>query len=380
MTINSETGPVFRLVNLRSGLLFAAGLFLLWRFTAAVVDVLLLFFLAFLFAAVLNVPMRWLAVRHVPRGLSAAVIALIVLGALGALVYFAGPPIVSQAADVVQSAPQWIQHLQSRVNTLSTHYPSLQPIISGSNSESFSLVQQATSWLPQIGTYSLTILKGIAAIFIVFVLALYMAASPRPLLRGLVRAVPSPFRPQTIRALKNILEQTESWALATLILMLIVGTASGLGLWALGVAHPLVFGLIAGFGEAIPTVGPIVSALPPMALAFSDEPIKALWVALLFLGVQQVENNLLVPVIMGRSVKLHPVSILFFVLVLGTLLGLLGALLAVPFAIVTKALWEAFYLEPRSNSESLSAQSLEQDVTRILGSEADGDEAPEPNP
>jgi predicted PurR-regulated permease PerM len=75
--------------------------------------------------------------------------------------------------------------------------------------------------------------------------------------------------------------------------------------------------------------------------------MKALWVAVLFLGVQQLENNILRPFIMGSRLKLHPVSILFFVLALGSLIGLAGALLAVPAAIITKVLWEEFYLRRR---------------------------------
>ena len=356
-------------INLRRALLPAAGLYLLWAFAAAIVRVLLLFFLAFLGAAILNVPIRWLAARGVPRGVSAAIIALIVFGAAGTVVYFAGPPLAEQAVAVVQSGPQRLQRLQRRVDALARRYPALRPVIAGSDSGSIGLMNRLSSVLPMIGRCGLRFLGGIAAALIVFVLALYMAASPRPLLRGVVAAVPAGLRGRTVRALTRVVAQTESWALATLALMAIVGTASGLGLWALGVSNPVLFGLIAGLGEAVPTVGPIVSALPPMAVALADDPIKALWVALLFLGVQQVENNLLVPVIMGRGVKLQPVSILFFVLALGSLLGILGALLAVPSAIVAKTVWEEFYLEGRRPDP----EALERDVTRVLGAGEDSE-------
>lgn len=363
-----DASPAVRVINLQRAVFAAAGLYLLYAFAAAVLRVLLLFFLAFLAAAVLNVPVRWLAARGVPRGLSAAAIALIVLGGLGSAAYFGGPPLANQAAVLVQSAPQRIQRLQDRVDDLAQKYPSLQPVVAGSASGSLDLSRQAAALLPRIGHYGLRLLGDIAAAFVVFVLALYMLASPKPLLRGVIAAVPASYRPQTVRALARILEQLEAWALATLALMAIVGTLCGLGLWALGIPNPLLFGLVAAIGEAIPTVGPIVSALPPLAVALADRPIEALWVALLFLGVQQVENNLLVPLIMGRSVKLHPVSILFFVLALGALLGLLGALLAVPTAIVTKVLWEEFSLNARRPDED----ALKQDVAYVLGTETDG--------
>lgn len=356
-----------RVVNLRRALLLAAGLYLLYAFASAVVRVLLLFFLAFLVAAVLNGPVRRLAARGVPRGLSAAVIALLVLGCLGAAVYFGGPPLANQAAAVVQSGPQRLQRLQQRVETLARKYPALQPVVTGSNDNSINLRSRVASFLPRLGRYGLKLLGDLGAALVVLVVALYLLASPQPLLRGGLAAVSPRYREQTARALARILQQMESWALATLALMVIVGTATGLGLWALGVSNPLLFGLIAGLGEAIPTVGPIVSALPPMAVALADAPIKALWVALLFLGVQQAENNLLVPLIMGRGVKLHPVSILFFVLTLGALLGLLGALIAVPTAIVTKVVWEEF----SRNTREADGDALDQETARIFQAETD---------
>jgi predicted PurR-regulated permease PerM len=142
--------------------------------------------------------------------------------------------------------------------------------------------------------------------------------------------------------------------------MLIVGTVSGIGLWLMKVPNAVLFGVLAGIGEGIPTIGPILSAIPPVAVALADDPMKALWVAVLFLGIQQLENNLLVPFIMGSRLNLHPVSILFFVLALGSVLGFAGALLAVPTAIITKVLWEEFYLRRRQPQASVLERAANQ--------------------
>jgi predicted PurR-regulated permease PerM len=142
--------------------------------------------------------------------------------------------------------------------------------------------------------------------------------------------------------------------------MLIVGLVSGIGLWLLKVPNFILFGILAAIGEGIPTIGPILSAIPPIAVSLADDPMKALWVAVLFLGVQQLENNILVPFIMGSRLKLHPVSILFFVLALGSLIGLAGALLAVPAAIITKVLWEEFYLRHRQPRAAILERAANQ--------------------
>ena len=93
---------------------------------------------------------------------------------------------------------------------------------------------------------------------------------------------------------------------------------------------------------------PILSAVPPFAVAVADDPAKGAKVLALFLVVQQLENNILVPWIMSRNLNLHPVSILFLVVALGSLLGVAGALLAVPTAIVVKICFEEFYLKKRA--------------------------------
>jgi predicted PurR-regulated permease PerM len=211
------------------------------------------------------------------------------------------------------------------------------------------LTARARQMLPRVGRFTLGLFGVLATGFFLLVIALYTLGAPRPLVRGFLSAVPPAYRSEAAHALTRILGQLEAWALATLLLMLIVGVVSGLGMWALGVPNPLLFGVIAGFGEAIPTIGPLLSAVPPMLVSLgTDEPARALWVAALFLLVQQLENNLLVPFIMGRALKLHPVSILFFVLALGAFVGVLGAILAVPTAIIVKVIYEEFYEKKRA--------------------------------
>jgi predicted PurR-regulated permease PerM len=188
----------------------------------------------------------------------------------------------------------------------------------------------------QIGRFSLGVLGGLLTGVIVLVTALYTVLDPKPLVRGVVMAAPVKYRRLALRIVVGVSEQVQAWARATLWLMVIVGVACGLGLWAIGVRSALLFGILAGVGEAIPTIGPILTAIPPALVAFADEPTKALWVLGLFLAVQQLEQHLLVPRIMAAALRLHPVSVLFFVVALGGLLGPLGVLLATPLCAAVK--------------------------------------------
>ncbi|MBC8104661.1 MAG: AI-2E family transporter [Cytophagales bacterium] len=356
--------------------LFVLAAYLLLQFFDQIAKALLLFLAAFLIAVVLNAPVRWLENRGVRRSVSAAGVALLVLGGIGAAAYLAGPPLAEEAAQLVQEAPDRVDRLRAQTDRFATQYPALRSLLNSDALESENILKQVQGLLPRLGRYTLGFLGAFASGFFVFVIALYTLGSPHSLLRGVIAAVPPGYRRPATRALTRIVGQLEAWASATLLLMVIVGTLSGIGLWLLKVPNAVLFGVLAGIGEGIPTIGPILSAIPPIVVSLADDPTKALWVAVLFLVIQQVENNVLVPLIMGRSLKLHPVSILFFVLALSAVLGLAGALLAVPSAIITKVAWEEFYLRGRRPSAGVLTQAAEQ-ILRA-GSRPGRDTAPRP--
>jgi predicted PurR-regulated permease PerM len=357
---STEVRPLRVSLNYSQIVLFSLSAFLLLRFFDHITKALLLFTTAFLIAVVLNAPVRWLENRGVRRSVSAAGVALIVLGGLGTAAYLAGPPLANEAAQLIQKAPERTERLRKQADRFAAQYPQLRGLINSDALQSENVLTRAQKLLPQLGRYTLSLLGAMGAGFFVFVIALYTLGAPHALIRGVIAAVPPDYRRPAARSLTRIVGQLEVWASATLLLMLIVGVISGIGLWLLKVPNAVLFGVLAAIGEGIPTIGPILSAIPPIAVSLADDPSKALWVAVLFLGIQQVENNLLVPFIMGSRLKLHPVSILFFVLALGSLIGLAGALLAVPAAIITKVIWEEFYLRRRQPRPAILERAAEQ--------------------
>jgi predicted PurR-regulated permease PerM len=135
-----------------------------------------------------------------------------------------------------------------------------------------------------------------------------------------------------------------------LLLSLIIGGSAGLGLWVLGTVglmpnggrYAVVFGAWAGVTELIPYVGPWLGAAPPVLYALVQEPLSALWVALLFLGIQQLEGHLVVPKVMGHSMRLHPLLVIFGLLAGGEIYGFPGILVALPLLAAGRAAWEFF--------------------------------------
>jgi predicted PurR-regulated permease PerM len=125
-----------------------------------------------------------------------------------------------------------------------------------------------------------------------------------------------------------------------LLLAGIIGGSAAVGLWLLGVPYFYVLALIAGIGEMIPVVGPILAAIPAVAVALSVSPSLALFVGLFFLVQQQFENHLLVPKLMERQVGISAVVVIVALLIGGSLLGIVGAILAVPTAAILQVLFE----------------------------------------
>ncbi len=126
-----------------------------------------------------------------------------------------------------------------------------------------------------------------------------------------------------------------------LLVALIIGILSSIALLILGVDYWIVLGLLAGIGDLVPYIGPFLGAVPAVFITLATDPMKALWVVVAFIIIQQIEGNLISPKIVGHSVGLHPAFIIFVLLVGGALWGLVGLLVSVPLAGVLKVIIES---------------------------------------
>ena len=186
--------------------------------------------------------------------------------------------------------------------------------------------------------------------FIVLLLMLYTLSRPEPLLQGLIGAVPNGHRGRATRATEDIVAALRVWGLSTLAVMASGGVLVWIGLVALGVDNALVFAFLSALGELIPNVGPLVANSIPVLITFAAEPQRAVWVALWLVGVQIVQG-VFSPYLFGKTIELHPVSIIAGIVLLGTAFGLVGAFLTVPILIIVKVLYETYYLSRPDHDE-----------------------------
>jgi len=300
------------------------------------------FIIASLVALALSHPVNWLQRRRVPRLVAIIVLLALVLAAIGAFAGVFLPPLTRQAADLVDNLPTYWQGISARLQDITRHYPWIQERISelDVSRETTRRLQDIVSagWQFAVGVAGAVMLALLLIITVVF-----MLANPRPLINGLVGVVPEPWDAQARRIGALLAVRLRAWIRGLIVLGAVIGVAVGIGLWALGVRYAVLFGVLAGVLEMVPTVGPVLSAIPPILVALAGEPIRALWVLLLFIGVQQVENTLLVPLVMRRQLQLHPVSTILGFIALGTLFGVFGAIIAVPTVACLKVLYDEVY-------------------------------------
>lgn len=337
--------PTIRIVNLLPTALVVIGVLLLLNFFGRVSSSLLAVTLAVLLATALN-PLVVFFERWMRRGLAAVLTVLLVLGALVGLVWLAVPPIAAQFASLLQGLPTDAAQLEEYLDEWLDHTPQLAALVQ--QVDLAALARRAVSWLSNLFPLLLSVTGSVASFLFLAVVTLitllFALSNPVPLINGVLGALPQRYRPQAREALANVLNQMGAWGRAEVLVMLIIGVGMAAGLYLLGVENWLVFGVISALGELIPNIGPVLAAIPPILFTLLGDPQLALYVAIYAVVLQQIEGNLIVPLLMGSAAEMHPFSITVGVLLFGSVFGLVGALLTVPFLIIIKAVYETFYL------------------------------------
>jgi len=319
------------------GLLALGAVILLWFASSA----LLLVFSGILLAILLHDAGQRLR-RRVPVSPGAALglvvgVALVVLGLGGWLL---APGVADQANQLVDAIPRSLQRLQATLE----RYGFLQQIM-GQLPSPESIASQASSMLARAGVFFSGILGAIANVVIITFIGIYFAARPDSYIEGLVTLVPMRRRGRAREVLHEIGHTLARWLVGKLLSMVIIGILTAVGLSLLDVPLALVLGIVAGLLDFIPYLGPIMAGVPAVLIAFAESPTLALYVALLFLGLQAAEGYLLMPFIDRRTVSLPPALTIIAQLLLGAFFGLAGVALATPLAAMLAVLVAMLYVQ-----------------------------------
>jgi predicted PurR-regulated permease PerM len=359
-------------------------LLLIWAVAGAVRHVIFLFIVAGLIALLLNPLVRGVTKFRIPRGLGVAIVYLLFAALVAAASIAIGSAVVDQTRSASHRVDAYFtdEHGQAKQTHAERDVDRLQLWLNHHGLGRIKIRKQAQDFVNNIGgkdvqkysTRVINFVEGAAigtvkllfSLVLVLVVSVYMLLDMERLSRLIDRRFPPP------RGSPPLLVQVEralaGYVKGQLLLSLIIGLSAGLGVWLLGTTglapgldkYAVLFGAWVAFTELIPYLGPWLGAVPPFVYELIVHPISALWVALLFLFIHQIEGHVVVPNVMGSALRLHPLLVIFGLLAGGEIYGLPGVFVALPLLAAARATWEFFSgrvtLEPWPQTESGALQ------------------------
>lgn len=301
--------------------------------------VFIVFFIAIILAEGLRPLVDALYRRRMPRVLAVLFIFLGIVAVLSGLAYLLIQPLLDQIAGFVTALPSYVAQAQSlltQLQQLTSGNPQIARAVQLIEDQMGTLLTQGVPVLLQLPLAIGDLVFNALLILVVSFLWLTSIQRFRPFVLSLL---PGSAQPTADAVISDIGRKLGGYFRGVLLNMVVIGTLSGLGLWLLGVPYPALLGLLAGLTEMIPFLGPWISgAVAVTVAALAVDPLKAGQVVILFMGLQQIEGNTLLPIVMNRTVQLNPLLIVIAVLLGGALFGLAGSVLAVPLAAVVEVM------------------------------------------
>ena len=326
----------------------AIGLLMVWKLSF----VLLMGFAGVLVAIALRMSANYLS-RWLPISPTVGVflVMALVIVALMALIMNAGPQITQQMRQLIAALPEAWRQVMAWLSS-----STLGNLVIDQVSEGARAAQSgAEAARPSASTFTgiLGFLRGtlnaatgsIANLVLIVTVAIFLAINPGPYIQGALQLVPIHHRARAADILKELGDKLWSWLAGQSLDMLVVAAMSGFGLWMLGIPLALALGIIAGITNAIPYIGPFLGGTPAVLFALTQGPRDALYVLILFIVIQQLEGNVIMPLIQRNAAGLPPVMTIFGVIAFGVLFGLAGLLVATPLMVVAMVLVQRLYIE-----------------------------------
>ncbi|MBV9334537.1 MAG: AI-2E family transporter [Solirubrobacterales bacterium] len=341
-----NAGVIYKAVLLAFGLVIAAMIFR--ALISLVLGLLVVVIIATPLSAFADFLQRW----RCPRPIGATLGLLLGLAAIGGLVALIVPVFTREVNDFAHSLPAIGDALSRRLGRLTGSSPA--HITAQVQHFVTSYTHNPSRLFGPVAQIGASVAAGLAAIVVVLLTSLYTAIHPEPLVRGLIRLFPIPRRPHVHHILMRLRTAYLAWLRGLLVGMVVLGGLTYLGLMLVGLKFAAFFAVFTAVAMIVPYFGALVSSIPPILYALTISPQKAILVAIIYILAHQLESNVIQPLVVARTVKLHPAMVAIGVVAVDQLFGFIGLLIAVPIIATASILVDELWVKPLERGDGLA--------------------------
>ena len=315
-------------------------------------DVLIIFLFALIIASAISPFANWLDEKGFPRLLGVLLLFLVVLALIIAVLSLIIPYVSQDISQLTSTLPQLVTKVSTSLEKVQQGSPQYLDFLS----EVQNILQGFSDYLQQSSQSILgliiTIFGGVMSAIAILIISFYLSVTKNGIEKFLGSIVPEKYEDYAIDLWKRAELKVGLWLQGQLLLGLIMGLLVYVGLSLMGIKFALILGFLAAILEIVPMVGPVLAAIPAIFLAFILSPTLGLWVIVFYVVIQQLENHILVPIVLGKTVGLNPVVVIIALLVGQQLAGIPGMILSVPIATIIVEMMEDFAKHKDSKRQS----------------------------
>ena len=309
-------------------------LILFFIFLYVLKDVIIIFLFAIIIASAISPFANWLDSKGFPRLLGVLILYLLLFGLFVLILSLIVPYVADEISQLSTTLPKIVERVSTSLENVQKESPQYLDFISELQNilDSFSIYLQQSS--QSVISIVINVFGGVMSFIAIVVISFYLSVMKRGIENFIESVVPAKQEAYVMDLWKRAELKVGRWLQGQLLLCLIIGLTTYIGLSLMGIRFALILSVIAGALEIVPIVGPVISAIPAVILAFLQNPGLGIWVIVFYVVVQQLENHLLVPVVLGKTTGLNPIVVLMALLIGNQLAGISGMLLSVPIATV----------------------------------------------
>ncbi len=326
-----------RVADWLKAIVFAVIILLVYLFIGRIQHTILLFIAAGIIVFLINPIITFLLKRKVPRSLAIVMTYILFFGIIVLVMSLTGPVIAKEFRSFLSNLPKYISSLKTQARYIQDFLRGLR-ISPALGINPTTLINQtiglATSQIRNLVSIIPSLISLFTDIFLTLFISIYMLVFLPVIDRSIRKGLSASLIAIYDKFLDTMKSAFSRYLVGQLAFMSTVGVAAGVAVSIVGLPFPALFGLWAALTEIIPVVGPILGAIPAIIVALTIKPILALWVVIAFIVIQQLENYVLAPFILGGTVGLNPLLIIFSIIAGGELAGIVGIFLAVPTLVV----------------------------------------------